>query len=156
MSFDRTIVLDSDAKLNAALSMISSNWREMVNAEHPMAVRLYEHKDKRTLEQQALMWIRLAEISDQAWIGGRKFDAEVWHEHYKRQFLPEEDGPTKRCRKGYRKWVFLPSGERDLIGSTTQLTVFGMAEYMTQVMAEAATELGVLFAPTPREAEGFR
>ncbi len=152
---DKTFVLNHPMRADIAAQFIASNWKEMFASGHPMAVRCYEHKERRTLEQQSLMWIRLGEIAEQAWVGGRQFSAEVWHEHAKREYLPDEDGPTKRCRKGYSKWALLPSGERSLIGSTTQLTTFGMAEYMEQLMAYGATELGVRFAPTPAEAAAF-
>lgn len=134
-----------------ALAVMQANWEAMAKAGHPMAVRLYEHKDSRTLEQQSLMWIRLGEVEKQAWVDGRQFADETWHEHFKREFLPDEVGPTKSCRKGYRKWSHLPSGERVLVGSTTQLTTFGMAEYMTQLMACGAGTLGVRFSATPAE-----
>ncbi len=123
----------------------------MADDGHVLAVRLYEYKDQRTLEQQGLMWIRLGEIAAQAWVGGRQYPDDVWHEHAKREFLPDEEGPTKRARKGYRKWDYLPNMDRVLVGSTTGLTTFGMAEYMTQILAYGSTELGVHFAPTPRE-----
>lgn len=152
---DKTFVLDHPARVGFAERFIASNWKEMLESGHPMAVRVYEHKEKRTLEQQSLMWIRLEEIAAQAWVAGRQFQAVVWHEHAKREFLPDEEGPTKRCRKGYVKWAALPNGDRSLIGSTTQLTTFGMAEYMEQLMAYGAGELGVRFAPTPAEAAQF-
>lgn len=155
MSLDRTFVLDGDERVEAAGRFVAANWRAMDTAGHPMAIRCYEHKERRTLEQQSLMWIRLGEIADQAWVGGRQFSAEVWHEHFKREFLPDEDGPTKHCRKGYSKWAVMPNGDRTLIGSTTQLTTAGMGEYMEQLQAYGAGELGVRFAPTPAEAAAF-
>lgn len=152
MSFDRTIVLDSEQQLRIALAIVSRNWKAMAESGHPMAMRLYEHKDQRTLEQQGLMWIRLAEIAKQAWVNGQQFSDEAWHEHFKREFLPDEEGPTKRCRKHYRKWLISPlTGERAMVGSTTQLTTFGMAEYLTQVMAFGADEFGVRYSATPDE-----
>lgn len=152
---ERTFVLDSQVRADISVKFIAANWPAMVAAGHPMAVRCYEHKERRTLEQQSLMWVRLGEIAAQAWVGGRQFSAEIWHEWAKREFLPDEDGPTKRCRKGYAKWAILPNGERSLIGSTTQLTTAGMAEYMTALEAYGATELGVRFEPTPAEAAQF-
>lgn len=150
MSIDRTIILDTGTQRNVAMSMIELNWLPMANADHPMAVRIYEHKDKRTRDQNSLMWIRLAEIEHQAWLSGRQFSADVWHEHFKREYLPDEIGPTKSCRKGYRKWDILPSGDRALVGSTTGLTTFGMSEYMTKLMACGA-DLGVRYSATPEE-----
>jgi hypothetical protein len=45
----------------------------------------------------------------------------------------------------------MPSGERVLIGSTTQLTVRGFAQYLTRVEAYGAQELSVEFHANPRE-----
>lgn len=151
---DKTFVLGNESAWAWAMGMIESNWRAMAASGHPMAVRIYEHKDQRTLQQQALMWIRLEEIAVQAWVDGRQYADETWHEQMKKEYLPNEEGPTKRCRRGYRKYTILPDGERRLIGSTTQLTTFGMAEYMEKLMAFGAS-LGVRFAPTPREMREF-
>lgn len=156
MSLDRTIVLVGEQQAAAAAALIASNWRPMADAEHPLAIRLYEHKDDATREQRALLWIRYGEIAAQAWVGGRQFSDEVWHEFFKREFLPDETGPSKRCRKGYRKWDYLPNGEKALVGSTELLTTFGKAEYLEQVMAYGATEFGVRYAPTPREMAAMR
>jgi len=151
MSFDRTIIIDSQAKADALARVVATNWTQMHVDGHTLAARLYEYRDDATREQRALMWIRIGEIAVQAWVGGRQYTAETWHIQFKREFLPEEDGPSKRCRKNYRKWDFTPDGERILAGSTEGLTMFGKAEYLTQVMAYGASELGVHFAPTPRE-----
>lgn len=104
----------------------------------------------RSLPQNALMWAaRLKDISQQAWVDGRQFSEEVWHEHLKREYLPEGDeedlGKLVKDPEKYRKWAILPSGERDLVGSTTQLTKYGFSQYMMQVEAWAAQELGVRF-----------
>lgn len=151
MSFDRTIVVADERGAGIVESVIAANWREMAAAGHPLAVRIFEHKSDATKEQRALLWIRYGEIAAQAWIRGQQFSAETWHIHCKMAFLPEEGGPSKSCRKGYRKWDFLPNGERILVGSTEALTVFGKSEYLEQVMAFGASELGVRFSPTPSE-----
>lgn len=155
MSLDRVIVITGEQQAQAAARLIAGNWRQMSDDGHPMAIRAYEHRDNANAEQRALMWIRLGEIAEQAWVGGRQFSAEVWHEQFKREFLPEEEGPSKRCRKGYRKWAYLPNGTRELVGSTELLTMFGKAEYLTQIMAFGAAEFGVRYSPTPREMAGM-
>jgi hypothetical protein len=156
VSLDRTIVIRNDGCADAAIAVIRANYVAMAESDRPLAVRIYEHRENRSLEQQSLMWIRLGEIASQAWVGGRQFSAECWHEHAKREFLPDDDGPTKRARKGYAKWAVNPmSGERVLVGSTTQLTVFGMSEYM-QALEAFGAGLGVRFAATPREMAGYR
>lgn len=112
--------------------------------ENPLEVVIREQVKPRKLSQNALMWVGpLADISEQAWVNGRRFTAEVWNDHFKREFLPEEYDP-ELCVEGYRKWDYTPRGERVLVGSTKDLTVKGMAQYLTQVEA-AGAELGVEF-----------
>lgn len=111
----------------------------------PIEFLLREEVKARKLDQNALMWSGpLSDIAEQAYVRGRQFSAEVWHEFYKREYLPEEFDP-ELCKEGYRKWAYMPNGERTLIGSTTQLTVRGFAQYLTKVEAYAAQELGVQF-----------
>jgi hypothetical protein len=149
MILDKVIVINNETTLNMALSLISCNWKSMQESGHPLEIKLYEHRNSSTYEQQKLMWVRLHEIAEQVWIDGRQFTAETWHEHIKRMLLPEEDGPGKCCRKGYKKWDFLPNGEKVLIGSTNGLTTFGKHEYQVQLEAFGA-ELGVMFSIDPR------
>jgi len=112
--------------------------------ENPLEVVIREQVKPRKLSQNALMWVGpLADISEQAWVNGRRFTAEVWNDHFKREYLPEEYDP-ELCLEGYRKWDYTPRGDRALVGSTTMLTVKGMAQYLTQVEA-AGAELGVEF-----------
>lgn len=102
-----------------------------------------------TAEQRALMWVRIAEIADQAWISGKQFSSAAWHIELKKMFLPE--GFTEGITKDkYEKWVESPSGERELVGSTEMLTAKGKAEYMTQIEAFGAGELGVQFSADER------
>ncbi len=85
----------------------------------------------RTLEQNARYWGRgvLAQIAEKAVVGGRRFSAEAWHEQFKRQFIGIDE---------------LPSGQ--VIGkSSTKLTVKQFTDFVDQVEAYAATELGVQF-----------
>ena len=101
------------------------------------------------------MWVGpLADIAEQAWVEGRQYADVVWHELFKRKYLPELDDPELedlvQNPETYRKWAEDPeTGERILIGSTTQLTRKGMTRYLTQVEAYGAN-LGVLFHANPR------
>lgn len=86
---------------------------------------------KRTQKQNRRYWGRgvLAQIAEQATVGGRLFPAEIWHEQFKRQFIGVEE---------------LPNGE--VIGkSSTDLNTAEFCEFSDQVEAYAATELGVRF-----------
>jgi hypothetical protein len=109
-----------------------------------------EPEKPRTLDQNALMWRGpLRDIEQQAWLCGRQYKADVWHEHFKREFLPEEYD-EELCLKGYRKWDFTPTGERVLVGSTKKLKKKGFSLYMEQLYAFGA-ELGVMFSASPNE-----
>lgn len=78
----------------------------------------------------------LKQIAEQAVVNGRRFDAEIWHEQFKRMFIGVEE---------------LPSGEL-VAKSSRKLTTTEFSAFCDQVEAYAATELGVTFFDlAPRE-----
>lgn len=123
-----------------------------IDSVKPLEMILREEKKARGLDQNAAMWAGpLADIAQQGWVSGRQYSAEVWHEHFKREYLPEDDDPELPilAKDGYSKWGFTPAGERVLVGSTTQLTRKGMTRYLQQIEAFGAS-LGVMFQASPR------
>ena len=89
----------------------------------------------RTTKQNKRYWSRgvLAQIAEQAVVNGKQYDAEVWHEQFKRQFIGVEE---------------LPDGS--VIGkSSTELTTVEFSEFCDKVEAFAATTLGVTFYDLP-------
>lgn len=152
----RTIRLTYQLQREVALAAVNN---APLDPEKPLELILREEKKTRKPDQNSAMWSGpLFDIAEQAWVDSRRFSAETWHEYFKRAYLPENDDPDIEllAKDGYRKWDIDPAGERVLIGSTTQLTVRGMAVYMTQVEAHGAS-LGVVFhAPPVRyEREAF-
>lgn len=137
----RTIIVRDKAIMEVALNAIRYLPFTKV---HPWEVILRPYKVKRRTEANNLYWLRLGEISQQAWINGRQYPAEVLHEYLKRQFLPET------CNKGFEKWITLPSGDRALGVSTTDLNTTEFADYMTAVECFGA-ELGVHFSTNIKE-----
>lgn len=116
----------------------------------PLKVTIGEETKARGLDANARMWAGpLRDMAEQAYVEGRTFSAEVWHEYFKREYLPEEFD-AELCKEGYRKWDYTPSDERVLVGSTTQLTVKGFAQYNTQIEAHGVN-LGVMFTASPNE-----
>lgn len=118
----------------------------------PLEVIVREVQRQRHSEQNSYYWLRLNEIAEQAWLDGRQFCAETWHEYFKRSLLVE-DLPAPEpgtVRDGYRKWDYDPSGERVLIGSTTMLTIRGFAAY-TEAVEAFGCSLGVEFSANPME-----
>lgn len=121
-----------------------------LDAMYPLEVVIREPVKGRKLSQNAAMWAgALRDISEQAWVQGRRHSAEVWADFFKRELLPEDFNP-EMCKEGYRKWDIDPGGDRILIGSTTQLTVKGFSEYLMAMEAYGAS-LGVLFTASPNE-----
>lgn len=141
------IRLVGSQQLNAALARLQ---HAPIDPEKPLEVIIREEVKVRGLDANARMWAGpLKDIAEQAYIEGRSYCAEVWHEYFKKEYLPEEFDP-EMTREGYRKWATGPDGERVLIGSSTQLTVKGFAVYLTQVEAFGAG-LGVQFSASPNE-----
>jgi len=141
----RKIRLIAEAQRDTAINLLRNLPLDPVR---PLEVVVREEVKARKLDQNAAMWAGpLRDIAEQAWVNGRQYSAEVWHESYKREFLPEEYDEGL-CKEGYRKWDYTPKGDRVLIGSTTQLTVRGFAQYLEQVIADGASR-GVMFTERP-------
>lgn len=139
----RKILLRAPQQVEVAISAIRN---APLDQSKPLELLIREEVKARKPDQNSLMWAGpLREIAAQGYVDGRTYTAEVWHEHFKREFLPESYDPELCKREDYRKWDYTPGGERILVGSTTDLTVRGFALYLTQVEAYAASELGVVF-----------
>jgi hypothetical protein len=143
----RKIRLAGTAQVAAAQKLLAN---APIDPARPLELVLREEVKARKPDQNSLMWAGpLRDISEQVWLEGRKYSPEVWHEQFKRSFLPEEFDP-ELCKEGYLKWDYTPAGDRVLIGSTTQLTVKGMAQYIEQIHAFGA-EFDVQFHASPNE-----
>lgn len=144
MTYARTIRLIGEQQRETAINAL----RHLpVNPDKPLEVVIREEKKARGQDQNALMWAGpLKDIAEQAWVNGQQYSADVWHEYFKREYLPELDDEDyeRMVKDGYRKWDVLPNGERVLVGSTTQLTKYGFSVYLQQIEAHGA-DLGVMF-----------
>lgn len=134
--FERTFVLRTMENVRALWQFLKQNLKPMAEQERFIEVRVYEWKPRATDAQHAVIWVINEQIANQAWVAGRRFDAETWHEQLKRDHLPEE------TKKGVKKWRALPNGERELNMSTTNLDREEKTVYINQIMARGA-ELGV-------------
>lgn len=143
----RVLLAGEQQRTNAVAILVGAP----LDARKPLEFIVREEVKARKPDQNALMWAGpLKDIAEQARIVGRRFTAEVWHEYLKKEFLPEHFDPLL-CKEGYVKYAMAPDEERVLIGSTTQLTVKGFAQYMEQVYAFGGN-LGVRFHANPNEA----
>jgi hypothetical protein len=143
----RRILLRTRDQVDRVLALVQNL---PLDRDKPLEVLIREEVRGRKLDQNALMWVGpLADIAAQAWVDGRQFSAEVWHEFAKKEFLPEEFDAELCKDENYRKWDFDPAGDRVLVGSTTQLTVKGFSMYLEQLHAFGGS-LGVQFHEVPQ------
>ena len=129
MGLHRTFILRGQVPHDGLLAFLAANWRAMADAGKPLAVTVSAYKAKRNADQNARYWAMIGEIAAAAWVDGRQFSAEVWHEHFKRTFLGVDD---------------LPAGAT-MARSSAAISVAEFAEYMSRVEAHAAQALGVEF-----------
>jgi hypothetical protein len=145
----RKILLRSEQQVATVLALIPNL---PLDPEKPLELLVREEVKARKLDQNALMWVGpLADIAEQGWFNGRQYSAEVWHHYFKEQALPEEYDPELCKNEDYKKWDFTPSGERILVGSTTDLTIKGFSQYLEQIHAFGGS-IGVAFHANPNEA----
>ena len=138
------IYLRTQQQVDLAIAAIKN---APLDAQNPLEVVIREATKVRKQSQNAAMWAGIhADFAAQAWVNGRQFDAETWHEHFKRQFLPESHAPQLnelvKDPENWVKWREGIDGELRCVGSTTKLTVKGMAEFMRAVEG-LAMEYGV-------------
>jgi len=127
MSLARTFVIRGPEQARALHAFLKANAAALASQGRPLAVDVREHKAKRSGQQNKRYWALLRFISEGAFVGGRQFSDEAWHEHFRRQFIGCED---------------LPDGGTVGI-STTTLDVGAFNDYTTRIEAYAATELGL-------------
>lgn len=143
-----TTRLVGTAQINRLLALLPNL---PIDSEKPLVVTIGEEAKPRGLDANALMWVGpLADIAAQGWVGGHQMNAKTWHEIFKEAYLPEAFD-EELTKKGYEKWGYKPNGDRVLIGSTTDLTVKGFAQYLEQVYADGAS-IGVEFKANPNDA----
>jgi hypothetical protein len=126
----RTFVLRDLHHVTGLTSFIAQNWLAMAKEGKPLAVTVSEYKAKRSGEQNKRYWALLNEIAANAYVDGKQFSAEAWHEHMKRTYIGCEETP----------------GGGTVGISTTTLGVGEFADYMTRVEAYAQDVLAVEFA----------
>lgn len=130
----KEFVLRNPEQWHALCALVKANAQACSDRGKPLRVIVTEDERKRNAEQNRYYWSQvITPIAQQAWVNGRQFDKEVWHEYYAR-------------KHGVCDELVLPSGEIvTRRKSTTQMTVGEFTDYIANVQADAMTELGVLF-----------
>lgn len=109
----------------------------------------FDCDDKSAKQRRFLHAPVLGQISEQAVVAGIRYVPAIWKEHMRKQFLPDR-------WESYR----LPGAKRAtphrVRVSTEDLSVKQYSEYIDNVLAYAATELGVVFDLDPVERQAVR
>ena len=103
-------------------------WLES-NAELEVCIRPYN--SKRSIEQNRRLWAIYGELADKAWVNGRRYSAETWHEYCKGYFL------------GFELKAMPDGSELKTPISTTRLNVAEMTEYQNNIQSWAANEFKI-------------
>lgn len=105
-------------------------WLE-ANAELEVCIRPYN--SKRSVEQNRRLWKIYGELSDRAWVNGRRYSAETWHEYCKGVLL------------GFDIKAMPDGTEVKTPISTTTLNTAEMTDYQNRLQAWAAGEFGIIW-----------
>ena len=92
-------------------------------------ISIRPYKSKRSTEQNRRLWKIYQTLAEQAWVSGKRFSQDAWHEYCKRQFIGSEE---------------LPDGSQIGI-STTTLNTGEMTDYQNRIQAWAAQEFGIIW-----------
>jgi hypothetical protein len=132
VSEERVIRLENEADRSRAILFLS---RLLLAVKPQWEIVIRRVSNKRSAVQNRRYWAVLREISEQFYFEGKRYDSDLWHEHFKRRFIGSEE-------------YELPGGKIEERGfSTTDLNTTEFAEYMTMIEVYAS-EHGVLFQET--------
>lgn len=145
LSLSRTFVIRNAENAKALHQFLKQNAAAMAEQGEPLEVRVSVWKPRASDAQHNLIWVINEQIAQQAWIRGRRYDAETWHEQAKRELLPDE------TKKGVKKWRTLANGDRVLNMSTTHLDREEKTAYIDALLAFAAS-IGVTVEIEPQPA----
>jgi len=121
---ERVFRIHEEAGLRAAFLAAWNLAGGMIGkAKHGLEIVVRPMKDKRSVAQNRRYHALIRELAAIAWLDGRQYSKEAWHEWAKQEFIGWED---------------LPNGQRRGI-STTTLSIEDFGNYMTQIEQWAAS-----------------
>lgn len=130
----REFVISGESVWKSFVALVREHAKAYIERGTPIRLIVTTEERRRTPEANAHYWgYVLRPISEQVFISGRQFDADVWHEHYAELYCPRTE-------------VTLPTGEIfSRRKSTSEMGQKEFSEYVTRVQANASTEHGVQF-----------
>jgi hypothetical protein len=132
----REFTLRGPSEAGAMLNFVKSNAKAFAEKGAPLRVIVTEDEMDRLDEQiRYYFGVVIKALAEQAWVEGRQFSKEAWHELMARKFLPGKE-------------IVMPDGEIIVKRASIakgQIGVKAMAKFTNEVEAYAATEHGVGF-----------
>lgn len=123
----RLFILRGPMECKQLHAFLKANWPACAQAGKPLSVQVSDHKAKRSAEQNRLLWAVLHDIAANAWVNGKRFSADAWHEQFKREFIGCEELPS-----------------RETVGiSTSSLSVAEFSTHIEQIVEYASSVLGI-------------
>jgi hypothetical protein len=81
MKLHREFKLENERVLQIAISFLSSNWKQLAADKTPLFLIATTAEEKRRAQQNKYYFgTVIRSIAEQAWIEGRQYSAEAWHE----------------------------------------------------------------------------
>lgn len=128
--FLKVVVIHGEEFVERAFSFVRENWEHYAHKGHPLVIQVVPFKSKRTVQQNKFYWgFLLHQISENAWVDGRRFSADTWHEQFKKWFLPR---------------IEMPDLSMEPI-STSELTMEEFSQYLDKIQRYAMQNLGIEF-----------
>lgn len=130
----REFTLKNGGVWSALVAFVRANAPSFADKGEPLRVIVTAEERQRNAQQNRFYWgAVLKAISEQAWVEGRQFDKDAWHEYFARKY-------------GVLDELILPDGEIIMRRkSTTQMSVGEFSEYLDAVQSYAGETLGVQF-----------
>ncbi len=132
----REFILDTPAAGVVLVNFLKSNCATFVERGTPLRVTVTEEEvDRLDLQIAFYFGPLMKQVCEQAWVEGKRFPKEVWHEYFSKMFLPSTE-------------LTLPDGEIVVKrGSVARgkISLKKMNVYLLEVEAYCGTELGVIF-----------
>lgn len=115
------------------MTTIYNNLGAWLEANAVLEVCIRPYNSKRSIEQNRRLWKIYGELADKAWVNGRRYSAETWHEYCKGMFL------------GYELKAMPDGTEVKTPISTTTLNTAEMTDYQNRLQAWAAGNFGLIW-----------
>jgi hypothetical protein len=116
------------------------NWQHAADSGKPLAVQITDAKAKRSSQANRRYWAILNQISEEGWIEGWQYAAEIWADFFKRRFIGIIDLP----------------GGGSMAESSAKLNQAEFAQYVLHVETFASCELGLTLVEDIGPMGGFR